>query len=885
MRIHRIRLRNFKGVENCEVHVPADGVTIIEGDNEVGKSSLAEALRLVFKELHSSKKAYIKETQPVGRDVGPEVEVEASSGGYRFVYRKRWLRQPETVLEITEPRHEQLVHREAHERVNSLLDETLDRVLWDALWVDQGVRLETPAFDVPSLRQSLDASAGATQAGDEHDVLWDRVCAEYARYWTPTGRMSAERVELQRQHKEATEAAASLSEQLGALTDAADELDRCRREQNQLSENHTLAEQEHQELSEQWQQVLTLRNERDQAEHQLKAAQAHLEAAKDRHARRGELIGQLNVAGQELAQAQAEIEAVAPSLTLATQLRDEAEASFDGARRSLETAESELRRAQDDRDHLRRIIDAELLQERHIRVTGAQQQLAQSEKELESSRITSELVDEIESAHLRVVQADARTLSGAATVEVSALQPISLGVGGDVIRLGPAEGHSQAVTDCLDIEIADVATLRVTAGAEAKESAAGLAAAQNDLRQLCASVDVSDLAEAREALRRHETAESEREAAQKTINQDLRDLTVEVLEQKIRGLRHGIEEYRQSRPEEPPIPADHDEARRLASVLEDQYTVLRRTRDDRESRLAQRRKALTDEEVRQAVAAKKLEIVQRANSDAGTDLAEARADRSDQALKDSLDDSEKQINDAEHRLSGLHSRLREANETSLADLLDNARDAAQRAYRELSTNRDRQSELQIELDIRGNEGLHTKAGLAEAVMKRLHSQYLSLESRAEAARLLHETLSRHREAAHRRYLAPFKARIDDLGRYVFGPTFSVELDNELGLARRTLDGVTLDVDQLSTGAREQLGILARLACAAIVSPTAGGAPVIIDDALGWSDPSRLRQMGAAIASAGNHCQVLILTCTPGRYAHVGNATVVRLPTSSRPERS
>lgn len=879
MRIHRIRLRDFKGVANCEVDIPVDRVTIIEGDNEVGKSSLAEALRLVFKELHSSKKANIRAAQPVGRDVGPEVEVEASSGGYRFVYRKRWLRQPETVLEITEPRHEQLVHREAHERVNSLLDETLDRVLWDALWVDQGVRLETPAFDVPSLRQSLDASAGATQAGDEHDILWDRVCAEYALYWTPTGRMSAERMELQRQHKEAAEATASFSDQLGALTDAADELDRCRREQSQLSENHTLAEREHQELSEQWQQVLTLRNQRDQAEHQLKAAQAHLEAAKDRHARRDELVERLNDAGQELAQAQAEIDAVAPTLTLATQLRDEAEADFDAARGSLETAESELRRAQDDRDHLRRLIDAELLQERHNRVTGAQQQLAQAEKVLDSSRITSELVDEIESANLRVVQADARTLSGAANVEISALQPIALGVTGDVLRLEPTESHSQAVTDSLDIEIADVATLRVTAGEEAKESAVRLAAARDELRQLCANVDVSNLSEAREALRRHKTAESEREAAQKTIKQDLRDLTLEVLDQKIRGLRHGIEEYRQSRPEEPPLLADHDEARKLASVLEEQFTVLRRARDDRESRLAQRRQALADEEVRQAVAANRLDMAQRDNAVAETDLTEARADRSDQALKDTFDEAAEQVDDAEHHLDDLRSCLRAANEDSLADRLDNARDAAQRADRELNTNRDRQRELRTELDIRGSEGLHTKSGLAEAAMERLQRRHLSLESRAEAARLLHETLSRHREAAHRRYLAPFKARIDDLGRYVFGPTFSVELDNELGLARRTLDGVTLDIDQLSTGAREQLGILARLACTAIVSPAGGGAPVIIDDALGWSDPQRLQQMGAAIASAGNHCQVIILTCTPGRYAHVGNAQVVQLPCS------
>ena len=145
-----------------------------------------------------------------------------------------------------------------------------------------------------------------------------------------------------------------------------------------------------------------------------------------------------------------------------------------------------------------------------------------------------------------------------------------------------------------------------------------------------------------------------------------------------------------------------------------------------------------------------------------------------------------------------------------------------------------------------------------------------------AARLLQETFDGHRREAHLRYVEPFKERIDQLGRIVFGPSFAVELDEELRVVRRTLKGTTLDFGQLSTGAREQIGVLSRLACAAIVSPDDGGVPVMIDDALGWSDPQRLQGMGAAIATAGRQCQVVVLTCTPGRYSHVGNAKVVSL---------
>jgi hypothetical protein len=150
-----------------------------------------------------------------------------------------------------------------------------------------------------------------------------------------------------------------------------------------------------------------------------------------------------------------------------------------------------------------------------------------------------------------------------------------------------------------------------------------------------------------------------------------------------------------------------------------------------------------------------------------------------------------------------------------------------------------------------------------------------LEARAAAAKLLHDTFARRRTETHHRYVAPFREGIESLGRLVFGPSLQIELDDNLRISHRTLDGVTLDFSDLSTGAKEQLGMISRLACASIVA-TDGGAPVIFDDALGWSDPRKLESMGAAISKAGRSCQIIVLTCTPGRYASVGDAEVVQL---------
>jgi uncharacterized protein YhaN len=56
----------------------------------------------------------------------------------------------------------------------------------------------------------------------------------------------------------------------------------------------------------------------------------------------------------------------------------------------------------------------------------------------------------------------------------------------------------------------------------------------------------------------------------------------------------------------------------------------------------------------------------------------------------------------------------------------------------------------------------------------------------------------------------------------------------------------------------------------------GGTPLILDDALGYTDPDRLRLMGAVLAKAAKECQIVIFTCVPDRYGNVGEATVVSI---------
>ena len=89
----------------------------------------------------------------------------------------------------------------------------------------------------------------------------------------------------------------------------------------------------------------------------------------------------------------------------------------------------------------------------------------------------------------------------------------------------------------------------------------------------------------------------------------------------------------------------------------------------------------------------------------------------------------------------------------------------------------------------------TPARASEAPASTSSREFHRTEARAQAALLLHDMFLRHRQESRQRYVGPFKERIEELGRIVFNSSFSVEIDEDLSVARRTLDGDTLEVGQ------------------------------------------------------------------------------------------
>ncbi len=172
-------------------------MVVVCGANEIGKSSMIEALDLLLESKDRSTKKEVKQVKPTNADVGSEVTAEISSGPYRFVYRKRFHKKCETELTVLAPRREQLTGDEAHDRVRAMLAETVDTELWHAQRVLQaastapvdlsGCDALSRALDVAAANPVTDAALSGTEP-----LLIERIDAEYARYFTATGRPTGE---------------------------------------------------------------------------------------------------------------------------------------------------------------------------------------------------------------------------------------------------------------------------------------------------------------------------------------------------------------------------------------------------------------------------------------------------------------------------------------------------------------------------------------------------------------------------------------------------------------------------------------------------------------------------------------------------------------------
>lgn len=877
MKLHRLVLTNYRGIAHREVHFPDSGVVVVCGANEIGKTSMIEALDLLLESKDRSTKKEVKQVKPTHADVGAEVLAEISTGAYRFIYRKRFHKKCETELTISAPRREQLTGDEAHERVRAILGETVDTDLWHAQRVLQtGSTAAVDLSDCDALSRALDVAAGGadTLSGNEPALL-ERIDAECGKYFTGTGRPTGE-------WAAAIAALAKADEEVARCVTAVGEVDDRVHRHVTLTERLAALSDDLQTATERAVQAKKVAAALALLREQVENARLVATAAKATSAVSAAAHNERLRMQADLSSRIATLEKFSVELIEAKEAEAASRAAAKIAEEAAEQAVRDMAMAQERSEVARRVVNALMArdEERQLvsrlnRIRSAEQDLANVVEKLSRITLTNEVMADIESAAILVQRLEAQLALAATTVEFTAVADMELSVGGQSMKLRAGQTWTPESSAAMSVELPGLLTVQIHPGVNISDAGEKLKAAQILLAEVLAQGSATSVAHAREI-------DSERRTLTHALNRVQSDLNELIAHDDLSALVESLAELRTT----------YESASELIEPGLDLANAKRELAGAAENAAHSHRDVVAHQKVvaeTKSLALEKASAVTllsrqcAAVSDELALLRERLAASQSQATDDevamrAVTDAEA-LRQAEERVEELAQQCVAAEAQAVDAELIAANQAAERLEREHAETGRMLNDTAVELAVMGTQGRQGQLDAAQIAHAHATAEHLRVSRRARSAQLLRSVMTRHREDTRQSYVAPFRTEIERLGRTVFGETFEIEIDSDLRICSRTLDGKTVPYESLSGGAKEQLGILARLAGAALVARE-DSVPVVIDDALGFSDPDRLIKMGAVFDQVGDDGQVIVLTCTPTRYLGIEDAHIIELTPAS-----
>lgn len=860
MRIHAITITNFRAIEHLELKdIPESGVIVIHGDNEKGKSSILEAIQIVLTEKHTAKNKVTKPVKPVDRDVPVRIRLDVSVGPYRMIITKQFIKSPSSELQVLEPRPANYTGREADTALDDILESHLDRFLLDTLFMRQGeVGAGINAVGIPSLTQALNNQDGeGGDDGTEDTALMAAVEAEYARYFTATGKRVKSYEEyfttVENLEKNLDDARAEIS----TLSAQVDRVARLERDRESAQQKLPVAEEELVLRRSEHEAAVKIKEQADDVVARLMRAEDDHRRAVKQQTERTELRTRADTARtavdaqeEKLATAVAAAEKEADEIARRTQVLEDARGveaeAVNAVRTARELVDSLTARAR--REELEALLGA---------VDEVNDQLMTLRtRQAGDTPVSAADIDALQQATEQVKVTRALSQARGGSVRLTATTTSDITIDGQTITVD-ADDHVLDLDHELSITIGEV-TVVVDPGREIAQSHRELIAAEADLAALLDTLQVDDVEQLRLRLAEQQKLASDIDALARECARIIGDRDIDGLRAEYAAL------------------ADQQGEAITDLTLADATTALTAAQEHRD-RAAEDTK-LADaalDALRQRPADRELTIL-RTQLEGLESTATATRDDLDRAVEENSDDD---LTRAVEEKLGELTRIRAEKEEIdaqlkksdpvTAEVMLQAAEANVQSYRDvLSTTAVELARLESHIEqAAGASERHAQAYAAlEAAEHRLASQ----QRRARAAERLREVMIRHRESSRKRYAAPFADKLARLAARVFGEETGFDLDEQLCISTRSIGPRTVNLDHLSGGAQEQLAILTRFAIADLVadSSTHGVVPVFIDDALGSTDPERLTRISTLFGEAGRDSQVFVLTCVPERYNYV-----------------
>ena len=862
MKLHRIHVKNFKAIDERTLELPDCGIVIAAGRNEIGKTSMVEALDLLLDTgtKASSKSRKVRNAQPYGTSLQVAIEAEMTIGEHRFVHRKCFLKDKESSLKfLAGPRAgETITDDEAVETMETLLSGA-DLTLWNALRLMQASGLSPLRLDSSqALTAALEQAGGKQPNEGSGGGLMDRVRAEYEKYFTPKG---SERRTVFADRDELEDVRSNLAEGQRKLAEVDDIVESLSRINEQISHDETVvastktdcqqAEAALASLTELEKEVETTRRTAKEA------TQRHAEA-KTAHDMRAKLIDDLATAQNEhkhCQQVAAELAGLGRSVTAE---HEEAQTALDEAQAKVVEAEEAETQARQTLATARIGEESAKARQQLDRINELKERIAAEQRRLDAEKVTSQALSELRKA----VKADdlARDKASMASPQLAIehlAAGVSLRIDGTDLDVPIGATNQRRVDGELVMEMGEAWRVRISPTSEVMALGHDAEKAHQAVVSQLEDLGVTSLEQAESRLAERKVMETHISSWQEHLEGEQGEATIQELEAMAERDAETVST----------TVAEAQKLEEEAVVAANEARTAQRQADNRLRAVEERRIEAHEKVFRASVDAEKAaETVARI----ATELTTAREITSDEALAEALATAQEQARLARAEADRAQAALAERNPEQVHTEAEGTRVALTTATDRLESNIRRRAELNGQLQGLGRQQRQIEVDTLTIKEHQLARRVAGLEQRARSAKLLYQTLAAHLEQVRQSYVAPFTTQIDRIGRGVFGQDLHVEIDSALSVVARQLNGSRLEWDQLSSGAREQLGLVVRLAAARLVDPD-DGVPVILDDALVYSDPVRVRHILGEVAQGAQTSQIVVLTSAPERYDSVPGA--------------
>ena len=166
------------------------------------------------------------------------------------------------------------------------------------------------------------------------------------------------------------------------------------------------------------------------------------------------------------------------------------------------------------------------------------------------------------------------------------------------------------------------------------------------------------------------------------------------------------------------------------------------------------------------------------------------------------------------------------------------------------------------------DGIEGELSANKGQIERVESNISRFQDEVRALSLLKQTLEDSQEAEKAQLFGPVITELGGLVSQVVQGA-EVRIGDDYAASEIIRDGLIETVESLSGGTQEQIAILTRLAFARLKARQGHPTPVILDDALVFSDDTRIASMFTALNLVANDLQIIVLTCRQKSFEGLG----------------